>query len=357
MRDEPIGTGWRRGLNLGGWLAQCDLGEDHVERFLRREDLERIAAWGFDHVRVPVDAAFLWDDALDARPRRAATAVLERLDTWVREAGLRWILDLHTVPLHSFARQGNGLWTERSAAAWLASRWVGLASAVPPRPWLLYDLLNEPTTGDAGAWAAIAERVIEAVRATVAEDARFIVEAPGLANPDLIEPLADRLGPEVIYGFHFYEPVAFTQQLAWWSPLSEYGPRFAVYPGWLHARSDPPAAFARHFGRYWDRTAIAALLRGPLARARARGLHVHCGELGVFLWAPTDSRYRWIEDVLATLHALDVGWCYWSYRDMGYGVVCRFPPYSRLPEYRDGLDARLLGLLQAPRAGEARFAR
>lgn len=48
-------TGYQHGVNLGGWLSQSDYTKQHLENFIREEDIERIASWGLDHVRLPFD--------------------------------------------------------------------------------------------------------------------------------------------------------------------------------------------------------------------------------------------------------------------------------------------------------------
>ena len=44
-----------KGINLGGWLSQCNYTRERYETFITESDFERIAAWHFDHVRVPFD--------------------------------------------------------------------------------------------------------------------------------------------------------------------------------------------------------------------------------------------------------------------------------------------------------------
>ena len=72
---------------------------------------------------------------------------------------------------------------------------------------------------------------------------------------------------------------------------------------------------------------------------------VHCGEFGVYLAAPRDCRYSWLADVIATFQELGIGWCYWTYRDMGFGVAYPEARYADLPEYRSGVDDQLLDVL------------
>ena len=47
--------GFQHGINLGGWLSQCVHTPEHYDSFIGEEDIRRIASWGLDHVRVPVD--------------------------------------------------------------------------------------------------------------------------------------------------------------------------------------------------------------------------------------------------------------------------------------------------------------
>ena len=51
-------TGYKKGVDLGGWLSQCGEGnytEERFNTFIVEKDIERIASWGADHVRLPVD--------------------------------------------------------------------------------------------------------------------------------------------------------------------------------------------------------------------------------------------------------------------------------------------------------------
>jgi aryl-phospho-beta-D-glucosidase BglC (GH1 family) len=47
--------GFYRGVNLGGWLSQCDYSQERLDTFITEADIEKIASWGLDHVRLPID--------------------------------------------------------------------------------------------------------------------------------------------------------------------------------------------------------------------------------------------------------------------------------------------------------------
>ena len=47
--------GFFKGVNLGGWFSQCDYSEERLNTFITETDFAQINAWGFDHVRIPID--------------------------------------------------------------------------------------------------------------------------------------------------------------------------------------------------------------------------------------------------------------------------------------------------------------
>lgn len=52
-------NGYMHGIDIGGWLSQCDYSKEHLDNFITEEDIKRIKGWGCDHVRVPVDYKYL----------------------------------------------------------------------------------------------------------------------------------------------------------------------------------------------------------------------------------------------------------------------------------------------------------
>lgn len=53
--------GFEHGVNLGGWLSQCDYSKERLEHFIVEEDIKRISDWPVDHVRLPIDYNVLQD--------------------------------------------------------------------------------------------------------------------------------------------------------------------------------------------------------------------------------------------------------------------------------------------------------
>ena len=55
-------TGYRKGVNLGGWLSQCCHTKEHYDSFITEEDIKVISGWMTDHVRLPIDYNLLEDE-------------------------------------------------------------------------------------------------------------------------------------------------------------------------------------------------------------------------------------------------------------------------------------------------------
>ena len=54
--------GFESGVNLGGWLSQCDHTKLRYDTFIGEQDIQIISNWGMDHVRVPIDYELIQKD-------------------------------------------------------------------------------------------------------------------------------------------------------------------------------------------------------------------------------------------------------------------------------------------------------
>ena len=89
MREK----GFYRGVDLGGWLSQCDYSEDRYNNFITEKDFEVVKSWGLDHVRIPVDYNLVED--AEGNYKEEGFARLQKAIDWCRKYGLHMILDLH----------------------------------------------------------------------------------------------------------------------------------------------------------------------------------------------------------------------------------------------------------------------
>ena len=332
------------GLNLGGWLSQAPYEDEHRTRFVTEADFARIAAWGFDNVRIPFDYPLLVPDGrFDETSMEAGFAWLDRAIEWAGNHGLRAILDMHSLPGYTFMDPVNNpdavpaLFVEPQVQAHFFGLWRAIAARYLGRfDHVVFELANEIAAPDAGQWNDLAARAVRAIREV--DTKRPIVVGSNCWNVTFtFKELALIDDPAIIYNFHFYNPFPFTHQLAPWSPeLMAYG-KTVDYPGRIpglrSAGATARAAGNERIGdqlsqladffeeRVSDATYLEELMGDAFAFAATHDVPLYCGEFGVYAVASPDSMARWFRDVLGIFGRRDVSWSVWSYKGEGFGVV------------------------------------
>jgi len=315
-----------RGTNISHWLSQSARRGDERREFFTREDVRRLAAWGFDHIRLPIDEEQMWDEA--GRQIAEAFDLLDAALDWCREAGLKTIVDLHILRSHHFnAADKARLFTDPAEAQRLAGLWRELSDRLSGRPNELvgYELLNEAVAPDADDWNRVAGVAFKAIREL--EPKRTIVLGSNRCNS---AATFDRLripdDGETILTFHYYRPMLITHyRAAWWAQGRDYaGP--VQYPGRPIAAEnlpDVPASLREHLDELnqpYDRGRMEADLTQPLAASRRTGLPLYCGEFGALHLTPAPARMAWYRDIISVLVAGGIAWANWDYKG-GFGLI------------------------------------
>ncbi len=321
----------RRGINASHWFAQAvnkDYSKAHLETHTTAQDIALIEAMGFDHVRLSVEPAPLFNAAEPGALNTEYVGYLDRAIDMILARGLAVIVDIH--PSDEFKLKLNTDDHQVEAFAWF---WRVLARHLSTRdPGRLFlEVLNEPTVTDGYRWAGIQAKVIAAIREGAPR--HTIIAAghrwSGIYELLFLEPVADR---NVIYNFHFYEPMTFTHQGATWAgpflPLYKEVP----YPSSPDAVTrlmgtivDEPARY--HLLRYgeerWGASRIEAEIAMAAAWAKKHHVRLTCNEFGVFRqFAAPAARTAWIRDVRSALEKNGIGWTMWDYAG-GFAVVSR----------------------------------
>ena len=315
----------KRGINLGnGWEAPP--GQSWGVHFTC-DDIDRIAAEGFDHIRVPV--AFHYYLTPGEHGLELSPALLKELEPVLRRAldkKLHVLLDWHhfddlTQAPAAHAARFTGGWEciARHFHAW--------------PPGLFYELLNEPhdalTTEAANP---IYQTTLAAIRAIDAR--RIIVVSPGQwGQASQLDPLRlpDR-DDRLIVTIHCYEPFYFTHQGAGWTRMQDL--RGIVYPGpppqpyqlpaALHDRGDI-RSFVDGYNKLQgeNNPSSARPIRETLDAARAWSVYfgrpVHLGEFGSHNPGDHASRARYLRDVRTLAEQRHIPWTMWEWKSsFGY---------------------------------------
>ncbi len=324
------------GVNLGGWISQYPAFDTHhFDTFITKSDIEQIASWGMDHVRLPVDYPVLESDDKPFAYRAEGFAYIDRCLEWCQARGLGVVLDLHKAPGFAFDK-APGSASELAASLFndpvkqerLIGLWEALAGHyLHVRDTLAFELLNEIVLPTSEPWNQLASRLIHAIRTI--DPGRLIVvggnqfnAASQLSNLHLPDD------PCLLYTFHFYAPMMFTHQKAPWVPLTLEYNQTVEYPGecpglleFLETRgyhtSDIPFLIEPRV----DRDAMLAALQPALDFMERTGRPLYCGEYGVIDRAPAESSARWHRDFVGLLREHGIGRAVWSYKQMDFGLV------------------------------------
>ncbi len=315
----PEGYMWRFGPGAESpreieRLVERLAGADYASRFWPRffdafiteEDVALIAASGFDHVRLPINARVI--QHADGSAREDGYALIDRLIAWCRRHHLWVLLDLHGAP---GGQTGTNIddsrgqpdlflepgYRERTIELWreLARRYRGETTV------LGYDLLNEPLPNQwQHRFAAELTALYRDLTATVrAEDADHLIMYEGSHWATNWEIFTERWDDNQVLQFHKY----------WSSP---------------------------------DRASIARFLE---VRDRL-GVPIYMGEGG-------ENTPEWLYTAFRLYEAEQIGWNFWPWKK----IETRTSPLSvRPPAGWDAVRASAGGPAQlTPHAARAAF--
>lgn len=316
----------QRGTNISHWLSQSVRRGPERRAFFTESDVRRIAEWGFDHFRLPIDEEQMWDKA--GRPDAEAFGLMDDALDWAGRAGLSVVVDLHILRSHYFGDKTTpALFTDPAEGRRFADLWRQLSVHLERRPAdrVAFELMNEPVAPSPADWNRVAALAFEAIRRR--EPERTIVLGSNRWNSvDTFDALSVPDDRHTILSFHYYEPMLVTHYRApWWLDSALYdGP--VQYPGApipaerLAAIAEPARSKLAALNAPHDRAVMAAAMAKPLGQARKTGLPLYCGEFGVFEKTPPAPRLAWYRDVISVFREYGIAWANWDYKG-GFALV------------------------------------
>ncbi len=348
-----------RGVNFGGWFSQVDAIQEkdpqtfpglmeHIETFLGADDFRRVASWGFDHIRLPVDWQVAFHEA-NLKPNEQVLSLLDRAIDQALESGLELILDLHRCPGNDFeqgAFHEQTFFTDPEQRKDCLKIWAILAERYGHRPGVMLELLNEPVAPSAAIWNIVKDELATEIRrhapkATLVVGSNFWNHASEFA---FLTPVED---DNVLYSVHVYNPVVFTHQKAPWIP-GEVFKIARAYPS-VYEIPDVDSKVPVERG-LWDKSRMGQMLE-PVFRFREKhGVRVACNEFGVYMGgADTQSRLNWMNDLMDLFQENQIGWSYWNYKNLDFGIISQGERlFQDSPQYDnpDRIDSEMLELLK-----------
>lgn len=294
--------GFYRGINLGGWLSQCDYSEERLNNFITEPDFEKIASWGLDHVRIPIDYNVLENE--DGGYAESGFARVEKALGLAKKYGLKAIIDLHKTAGFSFdeGEQETGFFENDKYQERFYRLWEELAKHFgKDTENVAFELLNEVTDQQfSGTWNRISRECIKRIR-VYAPDTLILLGSYWNNSPEAVKDLEKPYDDKVIYNFHCYSPMEFTHQGApWVKDLTDTKTNF-------EDMDITPEFFEKLFAE-------------AMETAKNNGTSLYCGEYGVIDRAAPEDALKWFKVINSVFEKYKIARAAWSYKEMDFGL-------------------------------------
>lgn len=318
--------GFQKGVNIGGWFSQCKYDYEHFETFIGEEDAKRIASWGLDHVRIPVDYNVFEQE--DGSVNERGIALYTKAVQMFLDHGLNVIIDLHKAPGFSFDTPeenvlfGNNALETRFVELWkkIATLYVGFGDKVA------FELLNEIVEENSDRWNALLKETIVAIR-EIAPTTKIVTGGIQWNSAFTLKYLEKPQDENIVFNFHFYEPFLFTHQKAGWvGPMPK--DKGMEYPADLESYRQRNREVGMYgSGLYAEGLTemgpsfMEKIIRNAVDAADAVDTYLYCGEYGVIDHADAKSALNWYKDVNSVFVKYGIGRAAWTYKRMDFGLT------------------------------------
>ncbi len=329
--------GYMAGCNLGHWISQYGSeGHEHHDSYITEPDFARMAEWGIDHVRLPVDY-FLFEH--DDNPGIYLDSGLKYIDNsiaWAKKYGLNLVLDLHHAPGFFFGNGAkNNLFTSRDSQ----NRFIGIWKFFAQRyanegDNVRFELLNELVWDNSDPWNALWQETAEEIF-RITPYRKVIVGGNRWNSVQELKNLNVSDNPNIMYTFHMYEPFLFSHQRASWIEKHRNYTRPVTYPYCVEDHREfygnwTPDGLSE--GGMFDKGYLRRFMQPAFDFVTQNNRPLYLGEYGAIVGGDTDSMVNWYNDVADLCLEYGIGRSVWSYR--GFAAVTT-------PDNQPG-DARIL---------------
>ncbi|RXK83226.1 glycoside hydrolase family 5 protein [Filimonas effusa] len=322
-------------------------------KYTSEEQLQWIADWGFNFVRLPIAYPYYlsFNKNRDIRPDEVFEFSNKRLDSidnlvyLAHKHNLHVSLNMHRAPgycVNAGFHEPYNLWKDKEAqdafyfhwSMW-AKRYKNVSGAK-----LSFDLLNEPSMRDdmndqlstsGPVPGALYHQVAKAALKVIHEQnsSRIVIADGNSMGNTPIPELADLPLAQSCRG---YFPHAISHYKAPWANKEPEKLPVPVYPG-------------KTGQQYFDKAAIEAYYK-PWIELMNKGVGIHCGECGAWNKTPHSVVLTWFKDVLDVLAANKIGFSLWEFSG-DFGILnSRRTDVAYEEWHGQQLDRQLLSLLQ-----------
>ena len=317
-----------RGINFGGYLSQCQHSLEHYDSFIGEADVKKVAEWGFDHIRLPIDYEVLEDERGEDYIK--GISYVNQFVGWCQDSGIDVVLDLHKAYGYDFNDAGdsakNNLFTNEALKRRFVDLWIRMAKRYGNFKGVAFELLNEVVKEEnATLWNDLINETVKAIR-IYAPNTPIIYGGIQWNSARTLKLLDVPQDKNIIYTFHMYEPLIFTHQKAYWvsgMPMD----KDIAYPETMeyykevtkpigYKGKDVTVSKCEEMGKPF----LEEMVKEAVDAAANAGVRLYCGEFGVIDRAPVKDTLCWFEDIMEVFKKYDIHCAVWSYKGMDFGV-------------------------------------
>ncbi len=310
---------FQRGVNITEWFQSSGAHQIQFSKYTR-QDLEDISSLGCDVIRLPINLHAMTGGPPGYPLDPLLFTFLDPVVDWAEELHLSLILDDHSF--------NPAVETPPDIDEILVPVWQQMARHYKNRSrFIYYEVLNEPHGISDSDWNTIQQKVINAIREI--DSVHTIVVGPaGWNSFHNLQQMPNYADSNLLYTFHFYEPLLFTHQGAsWTSPpmVSLSGMPWPYDPNrmpdcpddlkgtWVESAMDDYSSTGT-VGHLHDMLDIAVNFK------EQRHVPLYCGEMGVYMPnSPPVDRRMWYQVTRSYLEEKGIAWTMWDYRG-GFGL-------------------------------------
>ena len=322
--------GYKKGIDLGGWLSQCNHTKERYDTFITEKDVETVASWGADHVRIPVDYDLV--ESKEGNYKEDGFAYIDKAVEWCGKYSLNMVLDLHKTFGFSFdsGEKEDGFFTNENYQERFYRLWEEFAKRYSKyEERLCFELLNEVTDRSySDKWNEISLKCVERIR-NIAPTIKILIGGYWNNSGDAVKDLAMPYDENIVYNFHDYDPLVFTHQGAQWIPGMPADYRVSIDKTFremdAYTREKAPELLGR-FDNMGDSDEkidgefFKKRFEEPVRIAEERGVSLYCGEYGVIENAEPGDIVKWYKAINEAFEFYGIGRATWSYKQMNFGL-------------------------------------
>lgn len=321
--------GYQKGINLGGWLSQCvSYTKEHFDTFILEDDIKKIAGWGMDHIRLPIDYDVIETDL--GEDKEEGYQHIDDCIKWCQKYHLNIVLDLHKSFGYMFDKNEVPEPDKFFADTTLQERFYALWNKLAKRyacnkDFMIFELLNEVVNPDyANEWNEIAAKAVGVIR-KISPDIKIIIGGVCHNSVSSVKLLGAPVDEKIVYTFHCYEPLCFTHQKAHWVENIDFE---LPYPADVNLYKEKSALLNQnHAGEILDHIGnvnsdyFRYMFREAIAFAKEYQVPLYCGEYGVIDKAPAEDAVRWLSDINEVFSEYQIGRALWNYKQKDFGIT------------------------------------